>query len=364
MEEYIKLYFQWHIILLVFLILSVIILLTDLGISKKARIMLASIIGIIFVLTIVHTVERYFCEETNDYPNLRFVLSVIKYLGPQLILCLLISSIMNSKKLEIVLFVLLGVEALLLSTSQATHWVFYISSDNRFTRCPLGFLPFVMSLFYLVFFIVTISMKFKTEKFELIFLLSSALSCAIVTILEALDIISNQLNTALGSAILFYEIYLFYVNSKKDFLTGLLNRQSFVRDLKNHDDRISALISMDLNGLKTINDTYGHAAGDVAILAAARSFNSVKGYKYKVYRVGGDEFNAIVFGASSDDVKNLVLRMNENITISGYSASFGYAMNDKKYSVDELIKLADFEMYEAKKKYYQENGIKRHSILN
>ena len=60
MQEYIKLYFQWHIILLVFLILSIIILATDLGIGKKAKIMLASIVGIIFILSLVENLLSYF----------------------------------------------------------------------------------------------------------------------------------------------------------------------------------------------------------------------------------------------------------------------------------------------------------------
>lgn len=361
--EYVKLYFQWHIVLLVFLILSVVILFADLGIKKNAKILLASIIGITFLLTIVHTIERYLCEGTNEFPNLRFAFTVIKYIGPQLILCLLITTILNVKKIEIVLYTLLGIETILLATSQASHLVYYIGVDNTFTRSYLGYLPFIMSLLYLVFFIVIIVSKFKTEKFELVFLLSSALLCIIITILEALDIINAQLNTALGSAILFYEIYLFYVNSKKDFLTGLLNRQSFMRDLKNHNDKISALISMDLNGLKTINDTQGHTAGDLAILAAAKSFISVKGYKYKVYRVGGDEFNAIVFNAKDEDLKIIINKMNDNIMNSGYSASFGYVMNNKEYTVDELINKADFEMYEAKKAYYQDKNYKRNVFV-
>ena len=112
MGEYIKLYFQWHIILLVFLILSVIILLTDLGIKKKAKVLLGTIVGIIFLLTIVHTVERYVCEETNDYPDFRFFLTVIKYIGPQVILFLLICSILNKKKIEIVLLSIFQVLAL------------------------------------------------------------------------------------------------------------------------------------------------------------------------------------------------------------------------------------------------------------
>ena len=364
MGEYIKLYFQWHIILLAFLALSIIILATDLGIEKKAKAKLASIIGIIFLLSIVHTIERYVCEETNDYPNFRFVLTVIKYIGPQLILCLLITTLSNNKRINISLYSLLGIEFILLATSQFTHLVYYISENNTFTRSYLGILPFAFSLLYLIAFVVIIVIKLKSERFELVFLLASALLCVVITILEALDIISAQLNTALGSAILFYEIYLFYVNSKKDFLTGLLNRKSFVNDLKNNDDKLSALISMDLNGLKTINDSYGHQAGDDFIVASAKAFTSVKGYKYKVYRVGGDEFNAIVFNAKEDNIKKMIEIMNDNITKANYSVSFGYVMNDKKYSVDDLIKLADEVMYESKKKYYQNSDYKRNIFVD
>lgn len=354
MAEYFKLYFQWHIVLLIFLLLSSLILVTDLGIAKKAKGLLASIIGIIFLLTIVHTVERYLCEETNDYPNLRFFFTVIKYIGPQLILCLLITTIFHNRKIETVLYAALGIETILIATSQATHLVYYIAEDNTFTRSYLGYLPFVMSLIYLVFFILIIIYKFKTERMELVFLLTPALLCAVVTVLEALDVISQQLNTALGSAVLFYEVYLYYVNSKKDTLTGLLNRHSFVMDLKSHIDDLEALISMDLNGLKKINDTYGHHAGDMAIIAAAKSFTNVKGYKLKVYRVGGDEFNAIVQNANEEDVKNIIKIMNDNIKSYGHSASFGYVMNDKEYTIDTLLKIADERMYEAKRKYYQE----------
>ena len=354
MDEYIKLYFQYHIILLVFLLLAILILFTDLGIKKKAKINLGVIIGIIFVASIVHIIERYVCEETNNYPNFRFGLTVIKYLSPQIILCLLMTTIFNDKKVMLINYILLGIEAILLSTSQFTHLVYYVAPDNTFTRSYLWFIPFVFSFFYLISFMGMVIYKFKSDKFELIFLLASPVLCTIITILEAFDIIKERLNTALGASVLFYEMYLFYVNSKKDVLTGLLNRHSFIRDMKNKKDRMSALISMDLNGLKTINDTMGHQAGDEAIIAAAKSFTSVKGYKYKVYRVGGDEFNAIIFNATEDNIKEIISNMNEYAIKLGYSISFGYSMNDKNYSIDELIKYADSDMYNSKKEYYEE----------
>ncbi len=353
MGEYVKLYFQYHIILLVFLLLAILILFTDLGVGKKAKINLRIIIGIIFFASIVHIIERYVCEETNDYPNFRFSLTVIKYLSPQLILCLLMTTIYNNKKVMITLFLILGVEAILLSTSQLTHLVYYVADNNTFTRSYLWFIPFVLSFFYLLSFMAIIIYKFKSDKFELVFLLSSPILCTIIAILESFDIIQERLNTALGSSVLFYEIYLFYVNSKKDFLTGLLNRHSFMRDMKNHKDKISALISMDLNGLKAINDNYGHQAGDEAIIASAKAFMTPKGYKYKVYRVGGDEFNAIVFNCNEDNVKEIIKIMDDTIKSSGYNVSFGYSMNNDDYSIDELIKYADIEMYNSKKEYYK-----------
>ena len=354
MAEYVKLYFQYHIILIVFLLLSILILFTDLGIKKGAKIKLGVIVGIIFVSSIVHIVERYVCEETNDFPDFRFVLTVIKYLCPQIILCLLMSTILQSKKINMIFYIILGVEAILLATSQATHLVYYVDPENKFTRSYLWFIPFVISFFYLIAFLDVIIYKFKSDKFELVFLLSSPILCTLITILEAFDIIKERLNTALGCSILFYEIYLFYLNSKKDFLTGLLNRQSFMRDIKSKKDKISALISMDLNGLKVINDTLGHQAGDEAIKSAAKSFTSVKNYKYKVYRVGGDEFNAIVFDATDEDLKNIINNMNETISQMGYSASFGYSMNKDEYTIDDLIKYSDLEMYNSKKEYYKE----------
>ena len=356
MAEYVKLYFQYHIILIVFLLLSILILFTDLGIKKRAKINLGVIVGIIFVSSIVHIVERYVCEETNDFPDFRFVLTVIKYLCPQIILCLLMSTILQSKKINMIFYIILGVEAILLATSQATHLVYYVDPENKFTRSYLWFIPFVISFFYLIAFLIVIIYKFKSDIFELVFLLSSPILCSLITILEAFDIIQERLNTALGCSILFYEIYLFYLNSKKDFLTGLLNRHSFMRDMKSKKDKISALISMDLNGLKVINDTLGHQAGDEAIISAAKSFTSVKNYKYKVYRVGGDEFNAIVFDATDEDLKNIINNMNETISQMGYSASFGYSMNKDEYTIDDLIKYADLEMYNSKKEYYKEKA--------
>ena len=84
----------------------------------------------------------------------------------------------------------------------------------------------------------------------------------------------------------------------KDSMTNLYNRRSFDEVMDDwHDKKVSKdtmVIAMDLNGLKKTNDTMGHEAGDELIIGAAECMNAVLGKYGKVFRIGGDEFAAII----------------------------------------------------------------------
>lgn len=86
----------------------------------------------------------------------------------------------------------------------------------------------------------------------------------------------------------------------RDELTGLFNRRGFENKisalLENRDPRVPkiAVASIDMDGLKYINDTFGHAAGDTAIKAVASSISSALTGKEFVSRMGGDEFEAVL----------------------------------------------------------------------
>ena len=89
-------------------------------------------------------------------------------------------------------------------------------------------------------------------------------------------------------------MFIYYVFSilqvtKKDPLTGLLNRQAYYSDISSEPEEITALVSIDMNGLKTINDNEGHEAGDKAIATVAECFIRAAKRKQTVYRIGGDE---------------------------------------------------------------------------
>lgn len=162
-------------------------------------------------------------------------------------------------------------------------------------------------------------------------------------------------------------------NSYIDELTGLYNRKMYVEDVDgesnssliegansvdiNKDD--FAFISFDLNGLKNINDTKGHAAGDELLKAAAYCMSKCIGKNGRVYRTGGDEFIALV-NASVEQLKKMQIDFeNETANYKGQyfesvSVSYGYVLrkNYPNLSILEIEKMADKNMYLAKQAHY------------
>ncbi len=156
--------------------------------------------------------------------------------------------------------------------------------------------------------------------------------------------------------------------SSTDELTKLYNRRMYEEEL----DRIAGdtdelvIVAMDVNGLKTINDSKGHKAGDELIIGASNCMTQIFLPYGKVFRTGGDEFVAIL-RCSKEEIPNIMNRFNQLTgTWSGnmvdkLSVSCGYVMAQDypELSIRELASEADKRMYEAKSEYYVRNGIER-----
>lgn len=155
--------------------------------------------------------------------------------------------------------------------------------------------------------------------------------------------------------------------SMTDDMTGLENRRSYdtlLYELRDSDQyKNHVFIVFDINGLKHINDTIGHDAGDELIIAAAKAIDAAFGRYGKLFRIGGDEFIADItkYSGSSeylsklidDQVKEVNKDRDNKLSIS-YGIVFASEYDE---DVDEIIRIADKKMYEAKRKYYLENGI-------
>ena len=156
--------------------------------------------------------------------------------------------------------------------------------------------------------------------------------------------------------------------SESDQLTGMLNRRSYENHLAKYRREASSdgltICAFDVNGLKTVNDTLGHRAGDELIIGAADCIQAVFGQYGTCYRTGGDEFMAILPGAAptAEELTEMLCdrtRSWKGMLVSGMSISLGIVRGSKDIGVDELVGMADKEMYACKANYYKNAGIDR-----
>lgn len=159
-------------------------------------------------------------------------------------------------------------------------------------------------------------------------------------------------------------------NSYVDELTGLYNRKMYSEDIADNldlcNDNDFVYVSMDVNGLKGINDSKGHSAGDELIKGAAECMKEAMSPYGRVYRIGGDEFTALLkadkYTLSTIKEKFETLTSNyKGRFVDSISVSCGYVTrkDNPALSFMEMDKLADKNMYLAKKMYYTSNGIDR-----
>ena len=149
--------------------------------------------------------------------------------------------------------------------------------------------------------------------------------------------------------------------SNTDELTKCFNRRAYENDINNLDlSEEWIYISMDLNGLKHVNDSFGHAAGDELICAAADCMKNIFSEYGKVYRIGGDEFVVITknIGQFEEALRNFERSVEEwhGKHIDSMTVSYGYVFNSEKKwnSVYDIAKAADKRMYESKANFYRE----------
>ena len=119
--------------------------------------------------------------------------------------------------------------------------------------------------------------------------------------------------------------------------------------MKHNFSKHGAIVSVDMNDLKVINDTYGHLSGDEALKAVANILANECGNHATAYRIGGDEFEILYNNVSEKDVINNINHMKECLNNTPYKCAFGYAMREDKSIHDTLLE-ADNNMYAEKKK--------------
>ena len=146
--------------------------------------------------------------------------------------------------------------------------------------------------------------------------------------------------------------------SSRDMLTGVMNRNemnNYVDWLSSHSDgrrESAAVLFTDLNGLKRINDSMGHEAGDALLKNAACALREVFEARI-IFRAGGDEFVVIMTDTSLEQMEEKARLLSDaagHYPDVSFAAGCGYAADCR--DVRRALAEADERMYEAKKRHY------------
>ena len=347
---------NWPLILI--LLAFVISLVTTVFLDKKTIIRMYVLVGAVFLLSIVVFVEFYIIN-MPELKNLRIALMAIRYSATPMIMALIIFALV--KRLRWFIFLPAIALAVLDFVSIFTGIVFSVDADNVFHRGPLGFLPFIMVGLYSVLLIYLLIKRSNKKPMEIVYIsfLAFALGSGCVLPFIYQGEFANIFCIIIAVALFSYFEFSVLQLVKKDSLTGLLNRHAYFADVSNDPKNITAIISIDMNGLKTINDTVGHAAGDEALVTLSLCFMRPLKSKQSGYRVGGDEFIIVCRKTSKEEVLDIVDQISSSVAETKYSCAIGYSFNlEGDKPVSDLLKESDEMMYKEKDKYYQESGLR------
>jgi len=154
-----------------------------------------------------------------------------------------------------------------------------------------------------------------------------------------------------------------------DYLTDLYNRRYYFEQFKELDQKNFypiGIMMLDVNGLKIVNDAFGHSIGDLALKALGDVLRDTFEQKDIVSRIGGDEFAVLLPNTTSEKLqkyKEKIISVVKTIRIKNIELSFaiGYELkNRSEENIDDILKLAENRMYRHKST--EGSSVRSHAI--
>ena len=364
-------YFIDNFILLVLSVIMVIIAIQRYKQHPKISVCTISIIFIAIILSITNRVQEY--GRVAGYPYLALTMGILGYtLRP---VCIFLVIVMDEKivpkKLRWLTALPLWINLViyLLSYIPGTGDIIFgygyseIDGVYHFTGGFLRFSSHVVSALYLLFLLYISFANLRAKHMtHALAVLICAISVVVAVIIEVLDSYGSVqlLNVTIVTSTAVYYLFLYMERTQIDTLSGLFNREMYYRDVTKMSSSATGVIQFDMNGLKYINDNFGHLEGDKALRTIANSITkSVKRNMY-AYRLGGDEFLVIANGGTEEDIKTVVERFKSNLKDTNYHCSTGYAYRkDKSIPFTDLLVEAEKNMYLDKEEFYKTSKIER-----
>ena len=253
----------------------------------------------------------------------------------------------------------LYINAIMCIISYWTGWIFFVDDRNQYYRGNLFLIPMIISVFYFIRLLMDVKKsifynKNENNKFTiLIFFLPMIGAILQITFKDILLIWGNM-----AISLVLYYILLRELQFRYDAQTGIKNRLAFEKEMEKYIkiSKNAAIVVLDINYLKRINDKYGHKEGDEVIINAAKiiqkSFISIG----DAFRIGGDEFCVIckettkeLVDAALIKLEELLTEINKERTIK-IEMAYGYDFYRKSEneSIYSIFSKADYAMYNHK----------------
>lgn len=251
----------------------------------------------------------------------------------------------------------------------AKESVVYFASNEAndgliFLAGPLRFTSHIVSALYLIYLVYIsinkISSKHLWHGLTLIVCATFVVSAVVIESFFNPNGDIYILSTTIAFSTIVYYLFLYIEKAQVDALTGLFNRETYYHDVARLEKSISGIVQFDVNGLKYINDNFGHLEGDKALASIAKIISSCTKRNMNAYRLGGDEFLLIAYNAKESEIKAFIHDFENKLKETSYHCSVGYTYRkSKKTDIVEVFKEAEKRMYEDKAEFYKNSSIER-----
>ena len=251
------------------------------------------------------------------------------------------------------------------------HLYFFAYSEETgelaFNGGNLRYISHITAAIYLAWIIYLSIAKLRAKHF---FHAVGSLVCALFIILAVVieTFFNNNadiylLNSTVAVTALEYYLFLYTEQTQIDSLTGVFNRETLFLDIDRMGRSITGIIELDMNGLKYLNDNFGHAEGDKGLKTITDIAKKAAKKDMYLYRVGGDEFAILAVNCTEEDIKETINQFTEELKKTPYYCSVGYAYRgNKNKSFADLNKEAEKKMYLAKDEFYKNSPFERRII--
>lgn len=254
----------------------------------------------------------------------------------------------DSLKFHKTTYILMIVNTILAFLSIKDGLYFSFDENHMWHFGPLFFVPYAISFFYAFLLMYSAACHFKSNVAESVMMIAFIFACVIANVLEILEIQRMVLSQVFVVCIIFYYLCMNVQIYRHDTLTSLLNRRCLQTDSRRMLRKRLILVVMDINNLKEINEHFGTSEGDRAIITCASMISDCFKQIASVYRIGDNEFAALLKNKTLEQATNSVSRLQKTMMKSKYRIAVGFTEFFPGNEFDRVLSVAEEKMLENK----------------